>query len=454
MNNYPLYSERFNEIVKSVSLRKTNYSIEILKFVNENYKNEYLVDHKKVQQLDIIKMIDIRHENGDVVLSFLPKGKEAEINENGKWSRKNRQVGKLGKTLRGFIEVVCKSFSIRLPNAAEIEELVNEIKSTFSNANYEFKFLSGEDIRKYYHYDNYQSSNSNSGSTLFASCMRHDSCQRYFDIYVNNPNCKMLVMFDKTLSSNKIVGRALVWIVDDQMYVDRRYYSSDVYNYGFMEFIKFNKLNYKTHNTYDCEHARMFEVFNEESEDYETKTDIELTFQYNESFSRFPYCDTVKYFNPTTKTLSNVVDEGYCLCTTDGSYTVIDRNGNEINNDDEDEDDDEMYYCAVCNCRDHYENMTYLEREDVYVCNNHAVSTYEDELVREDCALRVTVNHSDFTWVHEDDVDEVAIRYNDDYYILPNPHTESIVEEIEDIDPEKLLTDYIKINEVYALRIQ
>ena len=449
MNNYPLYSERFNEIIKNISLRKTNYSIEILKFVNENYKNKYLIDHEKAQQLDIIKMIDIRHENGDVVLSFLPKGKEVQINENGKWSRKNRQVGKLGKTLRGFIEVVCKGFNIRLPNAAEIEELVNEVKSTFSNANYEFNFLSGEDIRKYYHYDNYQSSPSDSGSTLFASCMRYTSCQKYFDIYVHNPNCKMLVMFDKSLSSNKIVGRALVWTVGGQMYVDRRYYSSDVYNYGFMEFIRINKLNYKTHNTYDNEYARMFEVFNEEIEDYETKTDIELTFQYNHNFSNFPYCDTVKYFNPTTKILSNVVDEGYCLCTTEGSYIVIDKNGNEIN-----DDDDEMYYCEVCNCRDHYENMTYLERGDVYVCNNHAVSTYEDEFVREDCALRVIVNHSDFAWVHEDDIEEAAIRYNNDYYILPNPHTDSIIEELENIDPEKLLTDYIKINEVYALRIQ
>lgn len=449
MNNYPLYSERFNEIIKNISLRKTNYSIEILKFVNENYKNKYLIDHEKAQQLDIIKMIDIRHENGDVVLSFLPKGKEVQINENGKWSRKNRQVGKLGKTLRGFIEVVCKGFNIRLPNAAEIEELVNEVKSTFSNANYEFNFLSGEDIRKYYHYDNYQSSPSDSGSTLFASCMRYTSCQKYFDIYVHNPNCKMLVMFDKSLSSNKIVGRALVWTVGGQMYVDRRYYSSDVYNYGFMEFIRINKLNYKTHNTYDNEYARMFEVFNEEIEDYETKTDIELTFQYNHNFSNFPYCDTVKYFNPTTKILSNVVDEGYCLCTTEGSYIVIDKNGNEIN-----DDDDEMYYCEVCNCRDHYENMTYLERGDVYVCNNHAVSTYEDEFVREDCALRVIVNHSDFAWVHEDDIEEVAIRYNNYYYILPNPHTDSIIEELENIDPEKLLTDYIKINEVYALRIQ
>ena len=449
MNNYPLYSERFNEIIKNISLRKTNYSIEILKFVNENYKNKYLIDHEKAQQLDIIKMIDIRHENGDVVLSFLPKGKEVQINENGKWSRKNRQVGKLGKTLRGFIEVVCKGFNIRLPNAAEIEELVNEVKSTFSNANYEFNFLSGEDIRKYYHYDNYQSSPSDSGSTLFASCMRYTSCQKYFDIYVHNPNCKMLVMFDKSLSSNKIVGRALVWTVGGQMYVDRRYYSSDVYNYGFMEFIRINKLNYKTHNTYDNEYARMFEVFNEEIEDYETKTDIELTFQYNHNFSNFPYCDTVKYFNPTTKILSNVVDEGYCLCTTEGSYIVIDKNGNEIN-----DDDDEMYYCEVCNCRDHYENMTYLERGDVYVCNNHAVSTYEDEFIREDCALRVIVNHSDFAWVHEDDIEEAAIRYNNDYYILPNPHTDSIIEELENIDPEKLLTDYIKINEVYALRIQ
>ena len=449
MNNYPLYSERFNEIIKNISLRKTNYSIEILKFVNENYKNKYLIDHEKAQQLDIIKMIDIRHENGDVVLSFLPKGKEVQINENGKWSRKNRQVGKLGKTLRGFIEVVCKGFNIRLPNAAEIEELVNEVKSTFSNANYEFNFLSGEDIRKYYHYDNYQSSPSDSGSTLFASCMRYTSCQKYFDIYVHNPNCKMLVMFDKSLSSNKIVGRALVWTVGGQMYVDRRYYSSDVYNYGFMEFIRINKLNYKTHNTYDNEYARMFEVFNEEIEDYETKTDIELTFQYNHNFSNFPYCDTVKYFNPTTKILSNVVDEGYCLCTTEGSYIVIDQNGNEI-----DDDDDEMYYCEVCNCRDYYENMTYLERGDVYVCNNHAVSTYEDEFVREDCALRVIVNHSDFAWVHEDDIEEAAIRYNNYYYILPNPHTDSIIEELENIDPEKLLTDYIKINEVYALRIQ
>jgi hypothetical protein len=81
------------------------------------------------------------------------------------------------------------------------------VAGIFRPSNYEFRLVSGEDIRKYYLRDNY-ARNTEIGS-LGGSCMMHEGCQKYLDIYVKNSEVQLLISVDT--NTDKIRGRALVW---------------------------------------------------------------------------------------------------------------------------------------------------------------------------------------------------------------------------------------------------
>lgn len=75
--------------------------------------------------------------------------------------------------------------------------------------NLKFEKVKGEDIRYWYHYEQY----ADGCNTLNGSCMGDDDCQPYFDLYVNNPKvCNLLILKG---DDNKIRGRALLWTFKD-----------------------------------------------------------------------------------------------------------------------------------------------------------------------------------------------------------------------------------------------
>ena len=83
----------------------------------------------------------------------------------------------------------------------------------------ELEFVVGEDIRKYYHENSYN--RDMKLPELQNSCMKHQRCQPYFDVYVHTPACKMLIEKD---SQGKLIGRALVWRTDTgETFMDRVY---------------------------------------------------------------------------------------------------------------------------------------------------------------------------------------------------------------------------------------
>ena len=77
--------------------------------------------------------------------------------------------------------------------------------------NYEFEIITGrENIIKYYDEKSYRKAN----GKLNNSCMRHDSCANYFEIYNKNPEvCQMLIMLD---SDGFLLSRALLWNAVDE----------------------------------------------------------------------------------------------------------------------------------------------------------------------------------------------------------------------------------------------
>ncbi len=106
----------------------------------------------------------------------------------------------------------------------EVEKFSTLFRSEVTKPKLNFKVVNGDDIRKYYHYSSYSEKN---GGSLHASCMKYDGCQRYLDIYSNNPDlCKMVVLYDNDYPT-RIVGRALLWEFDGNKIMDRIYTIND-----------------------------------------------------------------------------------------------------------------------------------------------------------------------------------------------------------------------------------
>jgi hypothetical protein len=129
---------------------------------------------------------------------------------------------KLGRFINKFLSAIGNTFS-----AATIERLVNMYQAEVllkKNALNYFKVVEGEDIRKWYLETNY----SDRRGQLASSCMRYEKCQKYLDIYVQNPEvCSLLIMYSDA-SKTKICGRALIWKnVDGEFVMDRVYTVND-----------------------------------------------------------------------------------------------------------------------------------------------------------------------------------------------------------------------------------
>lgn len=131
------------------------------------------------------------------------------------------------------------SLSIENPRYAiktsDIEKFVNAFTSNINFQKESFdniSIVSGEDIRKWYLFSNYY----NDKGQLGASCMRYERCQKYLDIYVDNPDVCQLIILKQ---DDKLIGRALLWTdIDGKKYMDRVYISKDSYVSIFNKYFK------------------------------------------------------------------------------------------------------------------------------------------------------------------------------------------------------------------------
>jgi hypothetical protein len=149
-------------------------------------------------------------------------------------------------------------------SAADVEKFVNAYTSLVlfkRNALNYFEIVEGEDIRFWYNQNNYDSD----GGQLGASCMRLQSCQRYLDIYVENPEvCKLLIF--KNLAKDKILGRAILWTATNgKKYMDRIYTGKDNYYTLYLNWLEQNK---EYAYCYDEELSIQVEVKNKEYDYY------------------------------------------------------------------------------------------------------------------------------------------------------------------------------------------
>ncbi len=196
------------------------------------------------------------------------------------WSRMRNPV-KVGKFLNKVDKIIGLDAS-----GTETEEFVKLYKINFdiihnvSDDKFDkFEVVMGEDIRKWYLADNYESDKGDLGK----SCMRYTKCQESLDLYCENTSvCSLLIL--KSERKGKIAGRALVWKTDKGMVMDRIYYTSEPVQRLFKAYEHENNL------------VRLEDLANQ------TIT-IQLT---SFDFEKWPYLDTFKYINTESGKLYNM----------------------------------------------------------------------------------------------------------------------------------------------------
>lgn len=245
---------------------------------------------------DEVRALSIRRDIFEI--SFTPKGKELKYSDSGTWSRENRQTGKPGRLI--------KKLMVHEYKERDIEIFNNLLKANMISLG-EFKLVSGSDITKYYHEDNYYKIS----GTLGRSCMRYDECQPYFKLYEDH--AKMLVYFKNDL----VMGRAIVWEIDGNTYMDRVYTCEDYLEDQFIEYAKLNKW-YRRINNSLLDTGEDQEWYNPEGEVVCPQLKIEL----NTHYEYFPYVDSFRYYSESSNTIySRDFDGSIPLDSTDGSIS-------------------------------------------------------------------------------------------------------------------------------------
>lgn len=308
------------------------------------------------RELEHIKEINIL-ENG--VATYTPEGKETALSEEGHILKKGRQQSKIGR----LFGKILSEFNIEYSDK-ELEDFVNYIKGATSGD--VFEMIEGERIKEVYDYHSH--SRVKDVGNLNSSCMRHERCQEYFGIYIDNPDiCKMLILKD---SFGDIVGRALVWKTDKGMFMDRAY-GTDATISKFLDYAKRNDWMVKARQSAECK----IEIVTPDGTTKRLDMKVELSKPLSD-YDYVPYLDTFSYAT-TEKLLCNnskkcdygILDttEGYIkrmfrCCITNGLYITDYRQTDTVDGETVEFMYDEGYSCVHDGNVYHPDNMVHTSR--------------------------------------------------------------------------------------------
>lgn len=164
---------------------------------------------------------------------------------------------------------------------SEVENFTNNFKGyiKFKTDTSRFELISGEAIKSYYLEESYQHKTGQLGK----SCMRHIKCQPYLDVYADNTEiCQLLIL--KGYNTGKIIGRAIIWTLDNgDKYLDRVYCTLDSDMPLFEAYARLLGCKTSYNVIYDPDNP----TFNE----FSIKPK-KIDYPY------YPYMDTFRYFYP------------------------------------------------------------------------------------------------------------------------------------------------------------
>lgn len=205
----------------------------------------------------------------------------------------------------------------------DIESFVKEYMSLFETDEKNIKIVEGHDIIYWYNEKNYE----NGEGTLQNSCMRYDMCGEFLNFYaINKDKIKLVILLSK---DGKLKSRSLLWKLDKlndksshQMFMDRIYYTNEKDLLNMINFAKKNKFLYKNKQSSYPNEELIDPNINDTIKDPKL---IINDIMYDISTIKFPFVDTVCYYNPYDKKISNyVIGDNYVdLSSTNGKTNII-----------------------------------------------------------------------------------------------------------------------------------
>ena len=282
------------------------------------FKDEYYIDKQLAQN-----WIDVTDK--DDTISFISDDRADKWFETDEtedvdqiFKTKSRSEIKIGRFARAFIGN--KDIMVYLKNQTpsdiskiinssselkdkDYEDFVNLYKSVGKTEGAKFELVNGKKIKEYYHEDNYAAKIGQLGN----SCMKYDSCQDYFDIYVKNPKvCSLLVYLD---NEGKVLGRALVWKLSVSpckagYLMDRVYTSKDSDIVKFQTYAESQGWMTKWRNSSSDSDGLVFKYKGQEIVGI---VEVKLS---SVDYAYYPYMDTLSFIDPKNKLVSNVHGKG------------------------------------------------------------------------------------------------------------------------------------------------
>jgi hypothetical protein len=377
--------------------------------------------------------------------SYLPNGREHTLNENGKWARNGRQdmkVAKMAKNLLTELAIINEDI-----DAVELEKFSNLVKSYISVLGDEdgegkkivFDVINGRKIYDAYLVDNY-SKILGTDTNLFNSCMRHEECQSYLDIYVDNVEVvSMLVAND---CNGKVLGRAILWTMHDGKKAMDTIYAHESLTASFIQWAHDNNYFYKSRQS--CHHSD-FDKHLTDGHIY-LPCVILKKYEYNE----YPYMDTLSILEDNQLRTEYNTNEYRILKSTDGGYEDCNRNVYDVYNQCDIDEDDARYvdytrpngqsingYVSVDDLVDishggwvlsrdcvEVDGEDYL-RSDEDICHvdsrnewhliDNCVSDYNGDMIHEDDSVELCGDVYSNEHAHEDDATRCII--DGEYYL-------------------------------------
>ena len=214
---------------------------------------------------------------------FIPDDKAKKVENPLTIKKSDMNVGR-------FVRAILTKAKIEF-NSKDLEDFVSKYKATIlieKEAFTRFEIVKGDDIKKWYHVENYYKEM----GTLGSSCMRYPKCQNFLSIYSENIDRVSLIILKSSEDTDKIVGRALLWLDDiGRKFMDRVYIVNSADTELFINFAKENEFYYKKNQSYYTGDPIMF---NGEEINIEDSW-VNVTLKKSQ-FRDYPYMDSLKYF--------------------------------------------------------------------------------------------------------------------------------------------------------------
>ena len=217
----------------------------------------------------------VKFEGGEGVYNQ-ERLKDAKSELRDKIFKSSRQEVRVGRAIRTILNAKGIQYTDQ-----EVEIFVNKFRGTLSVMNdvfSRFEIVEGEQLVFWYHRKNYESQTGSLGT----SCQAVGRAD-WLEIYSDNPDTVKLLILKSFDNPDKIIGRALLWYLEDgRILMDRMYTNKESDRNVFKEYAR-NK-NY---------------IIREES------NDVWIAQIKSGGYDAYPSVDTMNYWNPATGKISN-----------------------------------------------------------------------------------------------------------------------------------------------------